>query len=119
MCGIAGHFGPPVTAAVRARMLDALRARGPDAQHIVTFDGDGNVGDGALPAVSALVHARLSIIDPRPQADQPMASDDRTSGSPTTAKSTDGTMMRACSKRAARSSARGRDTEFILRAYEA
>lgn len=76
MCGIGGHFGRPVGAGVRARMLDALRARGPDAQHIVAFNDDGTQGDAALPARFGLVHARLSIIDPRPEADQPMGSDD-------------------------------------------
>ena len=119
MCGIAGHFGRPVTAAVRARMLDALRARGPDAQHIVTFDGDGSVGDGALPAMSALVHARLSIIDPRPQADQPMASGDRTLWL-----TYNGEVYgwqdeaRVLEARGAKFRTRS-DTEFILRAYEA
>ena len=76
MCGIAGHFGSPVGEPVRALMLDALRARGPDAQHIVAFDAQGRVASSALPAHAALVHARLSIIDPRPVSDQPMASDD-------------------------------------------
>jgi asparagine synthase (glutamine-hydrolysing) len=119
MCGIAGHFGRPIGAAVRARMLDALRARGPDAQHIVAFDADGSVGDATLPAAAALVHARLSIIDPRPVADQPMGSDD-------------GTLWlcyngevygwqdeaRLLEARGAKFRTRS-DTEFILRAYEA
>ena len=119
MCGIAGHFGRPIGAAVRARMLDALRARGPDAQHIVAFDADGSVGDATLPAAASLVHARLSIIDPRPVADQPMGSDD-------------GTLWlcyngevygwqdeaRLLEARGAKFRTRS-DTEFILRAYEA
>ena len=84
-----------------------------------TFDGDGNVGDGALPAMSALVHARLSIIDPRPQADQPMASDDRTLWL-----TYNGEVYgwqdeaRLLEARGAKFRTRS-DTEFILRAYEA
>ena len=39
--------------------------------------GDLPVGS-ALPAQSALVHARLSIIDPLPRSDQPMSTDDAT-----------------------------------------
>ena len=119
MCGIGGHFGRPVAAPVRARMLDALRARGPDAQHIVAFDARGRIADASLPADAALVHARLSIIDPRPVSDQPMASDD-------------GTLWlcyngevygwqdeaRALEARGMRFRTRS-DTEFILRAYEA
>ena len=116
MCGIAGHFGRPIGAAVRARMLDALRARGPDAQHIVAFDADGSVGDATLPAAAALVHARLSIIDPRPVADQPMGSDDGTlwlcyNGE------VYGWQDEARAARGARREFRTRsDTEFILRA---
>lgn len=119
MCGIGGHFGRPVGAPIRARMLDALRARGPDAQHIVAFDDRGTIADGALPAHAALVHARLSIIDPRPVSDQPMASDDgkvwlcyngEVYGWQDEA--------RALEARGVRFRTRS-DTEFILRAYEA
>ena len=119
MCGIAGHFGRPVTAAVRARMLDALRARGPDARHIVAFDADGRIGDAALPARCGLVHARLSIIDPRPEADQPMRNDDSTLWL-----SYNGEVYgwqdeaRLLEARGVRFRTRS-DTEFILRAYEA
>jgi asparagine synthase (glutamine-hydrolysing) len=76
MCGIAGHFGRAVGPDVRARMMQALVARGPDAQHIAVFDRAGHVRDERDVADAALVHARLSIIDPRPEADQPMASGD-------------------------------------------
>jgi asparagine synthase (glutamine-hydrolysing) len=78
MCGIGGHFGQPVNAATRAHMLDALRARGPDANHVVAFDASGGLVDATLPAPAALVHARLSIIDPLPRSDQPMSNDDST-----------------------------------------
>jgi asparagine synthase (glutamine-hydrolysing) len=43
-------------------MQAALRPRGPDAQHAKVWGQNG------------LLHARLSIIDPRPEADQPMSS---------------------------------------------
>ena len=119
MCGIAGHFGRPVGAAVRTRMQDALRTRGPDARHIVAFADDGSVADAARPARTGLVHTRLSIIDPRPLADQPMGSDDsalwlcyngEVYGWEDEA--------RALEARGARFRTRS-DTEFILRAYEA
>ncbi len=76
MCGVAGHFGRAVGPDIRARMMRALQSRGPDAQHIAVFDATGaRVADDAQ-APHGLVHARLSIIDPRPDADQPMKSDD-------------------------------------------
>lgn len=68
MCGIAGfHFPhqhqPPE---VRQQVLQALRQRGPDAQHERIWSTDeGQVHTGWL-------HARLAIMDPRPEADQPM-----------------------------------------------
>ena len=68
MCGIAGYLdrataGPPHAAAVRA-MMAGLSHRGPDAS--------GFFADG--PAM--LGHRRLSIIDLRPEADQPLANED-------------------------------------------
>ncbi|WP_371323760.1 asparagine synthase (glutamine-hydrolyzing) [Dechloromonas sp. ZY10] len=76
MCGIGGFFGqdPGAAAGVAAAMLEALAARGPDARHarFFTVDGENSENSGA----HALLHARLSIIDPRPLADQPMASSD-------------------------------------------
>src|SRR5262249_24502102 len=78
MCGIAGHFGAARGADVRVKMRAALARRGPDAQHDAAFDGRGRrLADDAVAEVG-LVHTRLSIIDPRPIADQPMASDDGT-----------------------------------------
>ncbi len=65
MCGIAGYFGHrEVPESVGRAILDALRPRGPDAQHSV-----------ALSPTSALFSTRLSIRDPRPIADQPMCND--------------------------------------------
>ena len=74
MCGIAGFFSPePVAPGTPERMLDTLLRRGPDAQHSVLWDGAFQRMQGA--ACNALLHARLSIIDPRPEADQPMANE--------------------------------------------
>ncbi|HEY8068190.1 MAG TPA: asparagine synthase (glutamine-hydrolyzing) [Burkholderiales bacterium] len=74
MCGIAGFFSTdPVSRLIPERMLDALRRRGPDAQHQVLWNAAfGTAGDQIH---NALLHARLSIIDPRPLADQPMVND--------------------------------------------
>jgi asparagine synthase (glutamine-hydrolysing) len=57
-------------------MRHALRRRGPDSQHDAVFDLAGNSLPGDAQAPVALVHTRLSIIDPRPVADQPMRNDD-------------------------------------------
>ena len=45
----------------------------PDAEHAVCWDAALARTDGAAP--NALLHTRLSIIDPRPVADQPMGND--------------------------------------------
>ncbi|MEW6331577.1 MAG: asparagine synthase (glutamine-hydrolyzing) [Pseudomonadota bacterium] len=74
MCGIAGFFGQrPIAPAIMETMLAQLRRRGPDAQHVVTWDSAWHRQDDN--AANALIHARLSIIDPRPEADQPMRND--------------------------------------------
>lgn len=74
MCGIAGFFSPePVAPQTPERMLDVLRRRGPDAQHSVLWNSRFERTQGL--AFNALLHARLSIIDPRPEADQPMANE--------------------------------------------
>jgi asparagine synthase (glutamine-hydrolysing) len=70
MCGIAGYLdraaaGPPHVARVRT-MMDRLGHRGPDAA--------GLHADGPV----LLGHRRLSIIDLRPEANQPLASEDGT-----------------------------------------
>lgn len=76
MCGIGGHFRRVVGPDVRARMLATLANRGPDAQHVATFAGDGMRLPDDARAPNGLVHARLSIIDPRPEADQPFGTED-------------------------------------------
>jgi asparagine synthase (glutamine-hydrolysing) len=71
MCGIAGWFGHrPLSPAAAAEMMAALRQRGPDAEHMRAWSSDLAPTEGAAP--NALLHTRLSIIDPRPEADQPM-----------------------------------------------
>jgi hypothetical protein len=52
-------------------MIGALRQRGPDAEHSVSWTADLKPTED--PAPNALLHTRLSIIDPRPIADQPMS----------------------------------------------
>ena len=75
MCGIAGFFQqqPASTAAVQG-MLSALRRRGPDAEHVVGWNTQGQRNDAASEV--GLIHTRLAIIDPRPEADQPFSNDD-------------------------------------------
>ncbi len=66
MCGIAGRVSwdkPPERTTVE-RMMDRLRHRGPDA--------GGLFAEGPV----ILGHRRLAVIDPRPDANQPMSSAD-------------------------------------------
>jgi asparagine synthase (glutamine-hydrolysing) len=69
MCGIAGLLAPQADAVPEwetvARMCARMAHRGPDTQRVVV--------DGPL----ALGHRRLSIIDLRPEAAQPMWNEDR------------------------------------------
>ncbi len=67
MCGIAGWLGTlPDGGKYGARMVHALRHRGPDAH-----------GTQAWPEAT-LIHTRLSIIDLSPTGAQPMANEDGT-----------------------------------------
>jgi asparagine synthase (glutamine-hydrolysing) len=107
MCGIGGFFAqrpvpPPVVGAMQA----ALRPRGPDAQHAQLWDRNG------------LLHARLSIIDPRPEADQPMANERGDIWIIYNGEVYDWEGAAAELRRAAAFRTRS-DTEFILRGYEA
>ena len=71
MCGIAGFFGQRVMPPAQVeRMMTALRQRGPDAEHMRFWSAELAPSTEAAP--NALLHTRLSIIDPRPEADQPM-----------------------------------------------
>ena len=74
MCGIAGIIGQrSVAPATLEAMLSALRRRGPDAEHVVGWNGQGQRDD--LNPSTALIHTRLAIMDPRPEADQPFSND--------------------------------------------
>jgi asparagine synthase (glutamine-hydrolysing) len=68
MCGICGHLGDPAPGPSEARrvraMMDALAHRGPDA---AGFYHAGPV---------VLGHRRLSVIDLRPEGNQPLANED-------------------------------------------
>ena len=120
MCGIAGFFGSvPQSAQIGAAMLAAVQRRGPDAQHGVMWDQNFHRSQALSPAYHALLHARLAIIDPRPEADQPMGNDDQSLwlsyngevygwGSAAAELKRQGIVFRTRS-----------DTEFILRGYEA
>ena len=118
MCGIGGFVGKRVVDPGQWRaMLAALKVRGPDTQKAVLWDGSFRETDGA--GTAGLLHARLSIRDPRPEADQPMANAQRD--------------VWVCFNgevygyEADREELRGQgyafhttsDTEFILHAYEA
>jgi asparagine synthase (glutamine-hydrolysing) len=74
MCGIAGFFAQrPIAPSTVNQMFQPLQRRGPDAQHAVLWDKQYRAVNGA--AHNALLHTRLSIRDPRPAADQPMANE--------------------------------------------
>jgi asparagine synthase (glutamine-hydrolysing) len=84
MCGIAGFFGRrPVPDATVERMLVALRQRGPDAEHVQRWSSRYETTSEAAP--NALLHTRLAIIDPRPEADSRWPTPPATSSSRTTA----------------------------------
>src|ERR687896_1266361 len=108
MCGIAGYFTQQAVASpVAASVQQALRPRGPDAEHTAGFHNN------------RLFHARLSIIDPRPEADQPMAND---SGDVWIVYNGEVYDWESDAARLRAGGARFRtrsDTEFILRGYEA
>jgi asparagine synthase (glutamine-hydrolysing) len=108
MCGIGGIFAQrEVPAALAAAMQQALRPRGPDAEHALRQRHN------------TLLHARLSIIDPRPVADQPMANDAGDAWIVYNGEVYDWEAA-AAELRAGGAVFRTRsDTEFILRGYEA
>lgn len=78
MCGIAGIIGhqgsKPLAPTTLEAMLAALRRRGPDAEHVVGWNAQGQRND--VNPETALIHTRLAIMDPRPEADQPFSNDD-------------------------------------------
>lgn len=64
MCGIAGYWGSG-NEQILTQMVQSIRHRGPDAQPVYVSE---NIG---------FAHARLSIIDIRSVANQPMFTQDR------------------------------------------
>jgi asparagine synthase (glutamine-hydrolysing) len=117
MCGIAGVFSQRTLGkATVARMLDALRKRGPDAQHHVSWDE--NFRPASEGVCNALVHTRLSIIDPRPEADQPMVNDAGDVWICYNGEVYDWQQDAAALKRQGVVFRTRSDTEYILRAYE-
>ncbi len=117
MCGIAGFSGArPIAPGRVSAMLSALAERGPDARHVVGWDGGLERSDGEVR--HALLATRLAIIDPRPLADQPMSND---AGDLWISYNGEvyGWQDDAAALEAAGARFRTRsDTEFILRAYE-
>ena len=118
MCGIAGFFShEPVAPQTPERMLEVMRRRGPDAQHSVLWDSRFERTHGA--ASNALLHARLSIIDPRPEADQPMANEAGDIWICYNGEVYDWAGAAAELKALGYTFRNRSDTEFILHAYEA
>lgn len=119
MCGLAGVFRrAEVAPAIPAAMLAALARRGPDARHARALARGGESLPDSAPAPAWLLHARLSIIDPRPAADQPMASDDGRVWIVYNGESY-GWQDDAAGLARQRPFRTRSDTEFLLRAYEA
>ncbi len=118
MCGIGGFLAlRSVSPRVASAMQQALRPRGPDAEYAVGWDAGLAPAQGAWH--NALLHARLSIIDPRPVADQPMAND---RGDIWIVYNGEVYDWEASAKELRQRGASFRtrsDTEFILRGYEA
>jgi asparagine synthase (glutamine-hydrolysing) len=123
MCGIAGFFSltPKAPESIDA-MMAALKYRGPDAQHSVRWNADWNRTAADGEAFNALIHARLSIIDPRPISDQPMhngtSSDDGSVWICYNGEVYDWAGHAETLKAAGAVFKTRSDTEFVLRAYE-
>ncbi len=118
MCGIAGFFSPaPVGPRTPERMLEALKQRGPDARHSVLWNHRFQRTQSG--PSNALLHARLSIIDPRPEADQPMANDPGDVWICYNGEVYDWAAAAAQLQAAGYVFRNRSDTEFILHAYEA
>jgi asparagine synthase (glutamine-hydrolysing) len=117
MCGIAGYFGQrTLPHATVERMLAALRQRGPDAEHVQRWTSAYEPTQN--PAPNALLHTRLSIIDPRPEADQPMGNAEGTVFIAYNGEVYDWADAAAALKAAGYVFHTRSDTEFILHAYE-
>ena len=118
MCGIAGliqnHAATPV---VLEAMLSALRRRGPDAEHVIGWNAQGQRVD-TNPDV-AFIHTRLAIMDPRPEADQPFSNDDGSVWLCYNGEVYDWQQHADELRRQGVQFKTHADTEFILRGYEA
>lgn len=72
MCGIGGFIlNQPTDQRAISSVLTALSRRGPDSQHLVGWNHEWSRSDHT--PSRGLIHTRLSIRDPRPEADQPMS----------------------------------------------
>ena len=117
MCGIAGYFGSRTAGpATVERMLSALRQRGPDAERVQAWDA--GLRPSSLPAPNALLNTRLAIIDPRPEADPPIANDAGDIWIAYNGEVYDWSADAAILRNAGFHFRTRSDTEFILRAYE-
>ncbi|OQS43746.1 asparagine synthase (glutamine-hydrolyzing) [Chromobacterium haemolyticum] len=119
MCGIAGFFSQrPAAAATAQAMLTELGRRGPDAANQLWLNADWQTAtDGDIH--NALLHARLSIIDPRPIANQPMASEDAQVWICYNGEVYDWAADKAELEAGGARFTTHSDTEFILRGYQA
>jgi len=118
MCGIAGIVGQqPLASETLEAMLAALRRRGPDAEHVVGWNVQGQRTENH-PNV-ALLHTRLAIMDPRPEADQPFSNDDGSVWLCYNGEVYDWQQHADELRRQGVQFQTHADTEFILRAYEA
>lgn len=118
MCGIAGIIGQQALApATLEAMLSALRRRGPDAEHVVGWNSQGQRHDANLDV--ALIHTRLAIMDPRPEADQPFSNDDGSVWLCYNGEVYDWQQHADELRRQGVQFKTHADTEFILRGYEA
>ena len=118
MCGIGGYLGAtPIARSAVDEMLERLKRRGPDAQNSILWDAQFRTASGDI--YNALATARLAIMDPRPEADQPMVND---AGDIWISYNGEVYDWASHAKELEARGARFRthcDTEFILRAYEA
>ncbi len=119
MCGIAGFFSQtPVAASTADAMLAELARRGPDASNQLRQDREGRpAGEDAIH--SALLHARLSIIDLRACANQPMGNADGSVWICYNGEVYDWEADKQALEAGGAVFNTHSDTEFILRAYEA
>ena len=122
MCGIAGIIGQqPLAPATLEAMLAALRRRGPDAEHVVGWNAQGQRNDDApdVGTTTALIHTRLAIMDPRPEADQPFTNNDGSVWLCYNGEVYDWQQHADELRRQGVQFKTHADTEFILRGYEA